>query len=767
MEEQKNRFRVSVRELVAFTFPPEDILPAAGLSDLQAGGTAHRARQAEQTGVTEKSISRVFALQGGEVELFGRMDAYTPGEVPQIEEMKLGSGKEEAPRPEHMAQVMLYGAMVALEMDVPRLLLSVTYISTGGEVLRRFEKTASREELVQAAEKWLGAYLPLLLREKAHRESRNRSIAELGFPYAQYRKGQRELAVQVYTSILRKKRLYASLPTGTGKSAAVLFPALKAMGQGETEKILYLTCRGTARQSPLEALDRMLKNGLDARITVLTAKEKLCPRDGHCHPDYCQRAKGHFLRQEKAIEQLLDKRGEIWTDEKIVAAADDNNICPFELALSLLELADVMLLDMNYVFDPFAQIKRLMQAKRHITMLADEAHHVRQRVQESLSGALDSGELAALRAAMGKRLGRKHRCYQAMTEIIKLLRALPVAMEEGETENEAQLGQLPSGLKEAAQRLLEETSALLQGMQGGAEAISLLRLLLPFLHAAEHISGDYAILQQSHGKERGVEIFCLHPAGWIESCTKGLRGAVFFSATLSPLEAMKDLLGGGEGDACFALPSPFPAENLKIIRRRVDTRYQHRDRSLHEVAQQIAEMANVHPGKYIAFFPSYAYLQKVLGELETMETPPLWVQKRSMDEEERNAFFEAFSAESGARLGLCVMGGLYSEGIDLPGDRLIGVIIVGVGLPTPDGRLRAMQRYYAEKFGDGFQYACRIPAMQKVLQAGGRIIRSETDKGLLLLLDHRYFEGGYTALLPEHWQFYAGEIQTAAKELWG
>jgi len=766
LDEQKKPFRVSVRELVAFVFPPEDILPGAAAADMQAGAVAHRLRQQKQEGQTERSIRHEFVLGDERIELFGRMDAYTPGDPPLIEEMKLSSWKGEGVAAEHRAQAWLYGAMVALEEELPEVRLAVTYLSPSGEVLRRYEEQPSREEMVNQAEEWLSAFLAFLVREREHCLRRDESIRKAGFPFAEYRKGQRELAVQVYTAIRQKRRLFSSLPTGTGKSAAVLFPALKAMGEEETEKILYLTCRNTARQSPLQALELMMEQGMQARVSVLTAKEKLCPGDCRCHPDLCERAKGHYIRQGAAIEELLEMPGCLWTDEVICAVSDKHRLCPFELALALTELADVVLMDLNYVFDPFAQVKRLYQRKRGCTLLVDEAHHVQDRVRESLSGSISSGELRKSRTLIGKSIGRKHPCYKALTALMETLchLELPPDMEN----NEGRLEGVPEEIAAGAQRLMEEVSELLGEPKGApvSELLSLMRTLLPFLYAAEHFDEDYAALAQLHGKERILDLYRLLPAGYIASTTKDMRGAVFFSATLSPLPAMKSLLGGGEEDACFALPSPFPAENLQVVRQHVDTRYRERQNTAGKVAEIITNTALQREGKYIAFFPSYAYLEMVRQLLDETRLPPMWIQQREQTEEERNGFFQAFCEYPGPRLGLCVMGGLYSEGIDLPGERLIGAIIVGVGLPSPSVKLRAIQQCYEERFGDGFAMACRIPAMQKVLQAGGRIIRSEKDKGILVLVDERYYEPAYVSLLPEHWQDFCRDVEGAAKILW-
>lgn len=765
-------FRLSVRDLIAFCFPPEDITPGGGVDELLAGGQAHRARQERQSGQAERALSHRFQLDGEAVELYGRMDAFTDGDVPLVEEMKLSGWQGENAMPEHRAQAVCYGAMLAAEQRYASVKLCVTYLKLNGEVLRSHTETLAGEALIGETEGWLRRYLVFALRERAHQRARDKSLRGMTFPYESYRKGQRELAAQVYTAIDRGKRLFASLPTGTGKSAAVLFPALKAMGEGKTGKLLYLTARNTARQGPVQALERMKAQGLKARVGVLTAKEKLCPAIARCHPDDCDRAKGHYLRQAAAEEALLADDAPLWTDEVIVAAADRFRLCPFELALRLTELADVALMDLNYAFDPFAQVKRLFSRKRRMTLLVDEAHHAVDRVRESLSGTLDSAALKTFRASFGKACGRKHPYYLALSALIRGLCALEPAAEPETAERPAKewrLTALPEGIAALAEAVAAQASLVFQAGRAAplGEVSAVLRLILPFLYAAEHLNEDDAILLEGRGQNRALTLYCLLPAREIARVTKGMRGVVFFSATLSPLPAMKALLGGDEADACFSLPSPFPPANLKVVRRRISTRYENRADSAAAVAEAITQAALAKSGHYIAFFPSYAYLKLVLEKLDESALPPLWVQERDMTEADREAFFAAFSEQGTALLGLCVLGGLFSEGVDLPGECLIGAIIVGVGLPTPSLKLRAIQACYQQHFGDGFGYACRVPALQKVAQAGGRLIRSETDKGLLVLLDSRYYESAYLSLLPAEWRDFREDIGQAAKELWG
>lgn len=747
--------RVSVRELVAFSYFPADITPAADASLMLKGTLAHQARQRQSAGESEKSIRHAFVREGVTVLVYGRMDVLVDGEIPLIEEIKLGGEAREDALPEHWAQAACYAAMLCLEKPCESVRIRVCYTDANGLELQSFERFRGADELMAQMDALLVPYARFLKREQAHRELRDQSIRALAFPFPSYRPGQRELAVQVYTAIRRKKRLFASLPTGTGKSAAVLFPAIKALGEGQTERILYLTARNTARQSPLNAMLRMHKAGLRARCCVLSAKETLCAETLHCDPVNCSRAAGHYVRQKEALEAMLSGDKLLWDETAIRFWADRYHLCPFELALALTELADVVMMDLNYVFDPFAQVKRLYQRKARCTLLADEAHHLLERVRDNLSGTLDSREIARLRADYGKRHGRKNALYRAAGSLIHFLRGTEVP------DGTQQLEAIPEGIELAARDLLAASS----DAAAHEEARALLRIILPFLYALEHFDQDYAVLMEGHGRERALTLYCLLPGKEIAKTTKGMRGAVFFSATLTPLAAMKRLLGGAEEDACFALPSPFPREHLAVVLESVNTRYDAREESAQAVAGAIRRAVLSRPGSYIAYFPSYAYLELVRAHLQTEGLPPLWVQTREMGEADRAAFLSAFEQQDQPQLGLCVLGGLFSEGIDLPGKRLIGVMIVGVGLPVPSARVSAVRACYERHFGDGFAYACRIPGMHKVLQAAGRVIRSETDKGLVLLLDERYSQEAYRALMPPEWNVYTGGLTDALRQL--
>ncbi len=748
--------RVSVRDLVEFSIHGEDILPVSGKQDMQAGMKGHKARQSQlgEGWQAEVPVSLSISAEGIDFLIAGRMDAYFEADIPVIEELKLSYETHTPPEtawPAHRAQAVVYGHLVCLEKGKSAVRIRVVYVTDAGRPRAAFEEELSADALAAEFQALLTAFAKWEDIQRRHRAKRDESLLALSFPFDSYRPGQREMAVQVFTAIRQKRRLFASMPTGTGKSAAVLFPALKALGQGVTGQIFYLTARTTARQAALQALELMRRKGMHVRSLTLNAKEKQCPKYTRCHPDFCERAKGHFLRLPDALSEIMEQTD--WNGQAVIDMADKHMLCPFEFALSLTEIADVVICDYNYAFDPAARIKRIFEWRTDLTLLADESHNLASRTRDMLSGLSDGPYLRAFRTMLGKSAGRKGPLYKALTRVLAQLRSIPFE----EDAEEKELGSLPDGLVSTMQTLLEEVMESFGNPPPGEAGQALgeiYQMAIGFCAAVDRGLDKYALLCKKQGRERMVRLLCLTVAEHLQEVTKKLSGVVCFSATLSPLSAMQKLLGGGEEDACFALPSPFPAQNLLVLRHRVDTRYALRRETAFQVAAAVKRAFAAKPGKYIAFFPSYAYLKLVGAELLKSDPAlPLLVQENGMEEAAREAFLAQFTADERPLLGLAVLGGVFAEGIDLPGERLLGVMVVGVGLPMVCPEQEALRRHYEKTLGDGFAYAYRYPGMHKVLQAAGRVIRSETDRGVVLLIDQRYYQHDYLSLCPPHWEF--------------
>ena len=463
-----------------------------------------------------------------------------------------------------------------------------------------------------------------------------------------------------------------------------------------------------------------------------------------CDPEVCPYAKGYFLRLPAAMDTLLSTGD--FSFDAVQAVAEANQVCPFELGLSLSEIADVVIGDYNYAFDPIAHVQRIFDTRRDMTLLMDESHNLLSRVRDMLSEKVDAGALRQFR----KPLKRSSPLYKALSDCLMSLSD----MEPGVTALTE--SPLPKALEGLSERLLDDISA---GAATQAH-FDIYMALKVFLGC--HAPDTHCCLVQGGARTRRVTSYCLSVAEHISRVTTGVNGCVFFSATLSPLSDMKLLLGGEEGDALFSTPSPFDPERFLVKRVPLNTRYQAREASAQAVADTIRMAFLSRQGNYIAFFPSFAYLNRVCALLSDL---PLLCQTSGMDEAAREAFLDAFKIGTPV-LGACVLGGLFAEGIDLPGAYLSGVMLVGVGLPQVNDFTALLRDYYEKRFGAGFRYAYQIPGMHKVLQAAGRVIRTTEDLGIAVLIDDRFYQSDYVRLCPPHLKFKEGALADALKEFW-
>jgi DNA excision repair protein ERCC-2 len=728
--------KVSVRALVNFSVFPPDILPVSSQA-MELGRQGHLARQAESKARAETQLKWQGNLDNQPVEVTGRMDLFdVSAEPPLIEEIKLSPIKvPEAPLEEHLLQAVCYGFMLCERDQLPAVDLRVSYVTPAGHLTGEFSQRWDYERLKASFFALLLPWAAWQKRLLAHSEKRDSSLESLPFPYPDYRPGQREMAAQAYTAIVRKRRLFAVMPTGTGKSAAVLYPALKALGRGLTLKVFCLTARGTQRIAMQKEADRMLAQGLHLHALTLNAKETLCPMEQmRCHPDHCERAKGHFLRQPAALEEALDYP--VWDGDFVLRTADRHLLCPFEFSLSLCEIADLVICDYNYALDPQVRLSRIFEYTRNVTLLVDEAHNLPDRARDMLSGSISIRQLREFRRDAGKLHGRKSKVYLALSRLINLL------VSESALDLSREIADGISGVLDTL------GTAFVPGSMHLARDLI---CLITALRRKEEQEEDYTLIHHADKANGALTVLCLNPAPHLRQATKRLSGCVFYSATLSPLGAMCSLLGGESEDACLSLPSPFPLEHLKTLQIPLNTRYKVRENSLRPAAEAIRALFYAHPGKMIAYFPSFTYLHNVMQILvESDINLPVIIQQPGMDETQRNAFLEAFTQNENPLLGLCVLGGVFSEGVDLPGSALTSAAIIGVGLPQLNEERNLFRQRMESVMGDGFGFAYRFPGMHKVLQAAGRLIRSENDRGVLLLLDDRYTQEEYSGLLPAH-----------------
>ena len=753
MSGQKPCVRLSVRAVVETTLHERDLSPAAGAARrMREGALAHRARQSgEGTRDTqyraEVALAAVYEGERLTLRVSGRADGIsmrTDG-MPVIEEIKLGA--PDAPLvPAHQAQARMYGHMLCCAEGYACAALRVLYVDAQGAPLRAYEEELPAQALREAFDALCAPACAWEAEKLARRQRRDASLGSLPFPYPAYRAGQHRFAQNVFVAIRERRRLFAQAPTGIGKTMAALYPALVALGQGYAARAVFLTARVTGREAAISAMRTLGAAGARTMTVEIAAKDKVCPQETRdCRPEVCPCADGFYDRLPAALDEALHAQDGLFDRARIEALAGKHALCPFELSLELSQLADVIVGDTNYVYDPFVALNVLLQAPGGACLLVDEAHQLGGRVRDAYSGGVSADELCRLRREAGQAHGRKSALYRALTRAIRALSAVS----EEEAFDSGRLDAPPEALCEAVDAVMDSAGEQL-ALGGSACAADAFRMAAAFSLAAGRFDARYAALTGGGKKHASLLLQCLDASQEVLAASKRARGTVYFSATLAPFDAARRTLGSEEGDACLLLPSPFDPARLHVRIAPIDIRYAAREATAAQVAGEIASLLRGGEGNALVFFPSYAYMERiselVLGE-EGLTQIRFAREKRGLREEEKRAMLEAFS-EDGERCALfAVLGGAFSEGIDLPGRRLQNVVVVSTGMPQPDAQVRAMQAYYDAQGGNGFDMAMTLPGMVRVIQAAGRLIRTPEDEGELLLIDQRFRSAKVRGLL--------------------
>ncbi len=731
----------------------------------------------------EVALKETLACAGVEYTLEGRADGIftAPDGVLTVDEIKttllppaaITGGQS----PEHWAQGQLYAAILARQQAVSTVRVQLTYHQPDEALTLRFARDCTAAELDGFLTDLLTQYAPWAKRAAAERLARTESLRALAFPFESYRPGQRAMAAQVYGVCQNGGQLLCQAPTGIGKTMSALFPALKALGAGVEGPVFYLTARGTARTAAENALALLRQNtpGLALRSLTLTAKEKLCLCERcECTPDACPYANGYYDRWRDALWHALDAPA--LTAEALQALAREHRVCPAELGLDASVWSDVVIGDYNYLFDPVVRLRRFFDGKGDYLFLIDEAHNLPERAREMHSARLAKSDFTAAKRLLGK---PKSRLKSALARVNGIFLAW---RRRCEAEQGGRFGQVVFQ-KEADEALTHALTALCEPLQlwldehrEGEAHETLLQLYFSvreWLRVADTYDGHFVLQASARGSEVLLCQLCLDPGAFLaEDFARG-RAAVLYSATLAPAGYYRDLCGIPNAGA-VALKSPFPPQNLGLFCAcDVSTRYADRAQSTDRVAEYLAAMVRGKIGNYLAFFPSYAYLQTVYERFAALYPAiPALRQESGLDEAGRAAFLAHFSPTPAAPLlGFAVLGGVFGEGVDLVGDRLIGVAVVGPGLPQVGPRQEQLRDYFEATRGSGFDYAYRYPGMNKVLQAAGRLIRTPQDKGVVLLLDDRFAAPAYRALMPPHWAHLqtlrgAAALQKALAAFW-
>jgi len=743
-------------------------------SSMQDGIKAHKKIQkmtekqcVSQGGSYQKEVSLSLLLSKNEYELMliGRADGIIEQDggilIDEIKSTTRPFETVDGRNTLHWAQAKCYAYMYASTLsEAPKSIeVQLTYYQIDTQEIKRYKEEYLFSELKEFVYALADKYNDILLYERDHRQKRKESLLSLSFPFKNYRDGQYKLAASVYKSVVDKKHLFVCAPTGIGKTISTVFPSLKAMGEGHIDKLFYLTSKTITRQAAQEAF-RLLQNSSESfwfKYITLTAKDKICFCDERvCTPEACKYANGHFDRVNDAIWDVL-KNNDTLTREIIEAYAEKHTVCPYELSLDLSLWADALICDYNYAFDPVVYLRRFFgddTEEQKYTFLIDEAHNLPDRARDMYSASLSKSQVYSVLKLISN---KKTKLYKALKELNSYFVALKKTYTQSgmaaESEKPEQAAKLTAEICKYCEEWLKEN-------EGHAAHNSLLELYfdcLFFIKIFEEYDKRYITFYEKSSNDISLMLFCIDPSFLLSRCYKKACSVIFFSATLVPLSFYRDILGGSETSRALMLESPFKKENLTlIIENKISTKYRFRDESVSTITKKIYEQISIKKGNYIVYFPSFAYMKQVYEDFSFKHSDVnILAQRTSMTEKEREEFLQAFDIEGKDTLvGFCVMGGIFSEGIDLKGDRLSGAVIVGVGLPKISARQDVIKDYFNEKNGRGYEYSYMYPGMNKVLQAAGRVIRSESDKGTVLLIDSRFTTKEYLDLFPKHWADY-------------
>lgn len=759
---EKPIVRISVRNLVEFILRNGDLVSGSGTSDKEAmlkGSRLHRKIQKQMGSHYQPEVSLKKDTEYDDLILRveGRADGiFLQDEQFCIDEIK-GVYKKlelmEEPVLVHRAQALCYAWIYLDAHDLEKIDIQMTYAHLDTEVIKRFRETLTRAELKQWYEELTDSYHKWLAYQIEWREKRNESMKKLEFPF-EYRKGQRKMVSGIYHAISKKEQIFIQAPTGVGKTMSAVFPAVRAIGQGMAETVFYLTARTITRTVAQDAFEILRDRGLLFKVVTITAKEKLCFCDKpECDPEKCPYAKGHYDRINDAVYEL-------WTTEQsfdretLLRHAQKWQVCPFELSLDLAVWMDGVICDYNYVFDPNVYLKRFFgeNVSGNYLFLIDEAHNLVDRGREMYSASISLDDVIETRKFV-KPYSQK--LWKKLGKVKKQMEELKQNCGEWKVEENA--GVLPISLLSVQgelDQLLEEPPA--QEVVDGI--LDFYFAVRNFLNISELVDDNYVVYTAFDENGRFyLKLFCVNPAENLQKCLDKGNSTVFFSATLLPLQYYRKMLSTRSENFGMYVESPFEQKKrCLMICRDVSSKYTRRGyEEYRKIAEYIARMSWQKKGNYMVFFPSYRLMEDVYQVYQD-EFSVSWVrcisQHASMTELEREEFLEEFTEETKETLvGFCVMGGIFSEGIDLIGDRLIGAAVVGTGLPQVNCEREILKGYYDEKGEQGFDYAYRYPGMNKVLQAAGRVIRTKEDTGAILLMDERFLNRDYRNLFPREW----------------
>lgn len=790
--------KISIRKLVEFLYRTGNIdnrvvsSPNALLRRQKLaleGIKAHQALQNEyaEGDMAEVSLKHEFEFMDTLVTLEGRADGILKSNEYIIDEIKLTALQldkiEENHNYLHWAQAIIYGYIFAKENALEGIYIQLTYCHIDNYEIKQFKRYYSFNEISEFFNKLIDEYKVWLKIQSEWESMRNLSIKDVVFPFEKYRPGQRELAVRVYKGIETGVNCFAQAPTGIGKTVSVLFPSIKAISQGLTSKVFYLTAKTVTRGIAENCLQILRDDKLRIKSVTLSAKEKICHMEEvNCNPDYCPYAKGHFDRINDALKEILVNE-ESYNRDYILSVSKKFMVCPFELSLDLSLWADVIICDYNYVFDPRVYLKRFFnESSTDFTFIVDEAHNLVDRARSMYSAIIDKSSILEIKRFFDPKSNDK--LDKKLKKALNKLNNLFIDQKKSMEERVEVLKDVPDDFVKAVENLMECSIEFLEkerkkddrsdsGIKTNNEIngeinsetrkefmekfLALYFRLYAFVSMLDFYDERYVTVLKKSGNDVFIKLYCVDPSRVIQEKMKLSKSNIMMSATLIPINYYIKMFGGCEDDYVINLASPFSKENrVVILADRVNTTFLKREETSEKIADYIFNCISARKGNYMVFFPSYSYMEMIFSVFSSKYPDEnAIIQERNMSDEDKEVFLDTYQLinknESDANLGFCVLGGHFSEGIDLVAERLIGVIVVGVGMPQICLDRDIIKNHYNDIGEDGFEYGYVFPGMTKVLQAAGRCIRSENDRGVLFFIDSRYGQFRYKKLFPSEW----------------
>lgn len=766
---------VSVRELIEFILRKGSLDSSfVSINRMALGIKAHKKIQKSMAENYEKEVTlkQEVTEEGITFVIEGRADGIitTLGNI-TIDEIKSTTMPLDQIDKDfnemHFAQAKCYAYMYAKDHNLSQVEVQLTYYNINTEEIKRLNQMFSFNELEKFFMDLIRKYVVWVKWSLDHMKRRTSAMKNLTFPFETYREGQRPMSIAVYRSIVAGDDLYINAPTGIGKTLSTLFPSLKAMGEGHVAKIFYLTAKTITRTVAEDAIHKLYHTSDDPmplKSITLTAKQKLCfCEEVKCTPEYCPYANGHFDRVNTAIMDAL-LNTDIFTREEVEKYARKHKVCPFEFSLDLALFMDVIICDYNYIFDTEVALKRFSDSKYYV-ILIDEAHNLADRAREMYSETVSKKNVLMVKNLVAKTHPGIARSLDKINRHLFQLKKEYLVLGNGLVTSDP-----PKDFNKLIRNFIKECDICFNERGRGnipGELLDLYFTAYKFTKIFEMFDQNYVTYAAEENQDVILKLFCIDPSLIIAKTLSNCRSTIFFSATLLPMAYYKYMLGGSKAKEIY-FASPFKKEaSLKLIASDVSTRYQHRPLSYNKIKSYIETTLEAKPGNYIVFFPSYQYM---LAVYEVMKESSLFnlidIQSPDMKEDDKEAFLEGFvSNPESTRIAFCVLGGIFSEGIDLTDDRLIGVIIVSVGLPQIGLEREIIKDYFDKRGQEGYHYAYTFPGFNKVLQAAGRLIRTERDRGIILLIDDRFNTLFYKNLFPEEWKNYQVVTQKTIKKV--